>query len=905
MNGLRLVSRSGQSAPLPTPLKVRVVRAAVCLVMALAAAPVWGQNRPSGFRPAGGPARIDRDIRQTAAPGSDQDQDDPTFPGAPRRSKPAERGSLTGVDPAEIGNIKEPLADVLIEGNKTIHADEIFKKIKTKAGRLPDPKLIKEDVAALYKSRWFLQVEPHISRNDKGPVLIFKVIERPMLKSVEYKGNKKIKTKELAELTGLKEGGAFDVGANKESARRIESHYREKGFLWAEVTLEKGEDPGDREVVFAINEGPKVHVDKITFSGNKDISSGILQTHLKTKTRKFWLLGGKFDPTTIPEDVVSLKEYYHNLGYFDVAITPKRGLSENKASVHIDYQIEEGVRFKVRNVAFVGNRVITEEQLRANSKMLPGQPYNQRFVKADVEKITGQYGELGRIFARIEPIQRTFEKPGELDLVYEIHEDMPRKIGRIHVHIEGEHPHTKESVVLNRLQFRPGELASLEKIKKSEQKLRNSQIFQGTMPGSPGPHIDVKPLDPLMPKRAREYDVARGQDGGGVVRAQNPAFAPRGDPPFDDVGLPEGEPPLFGEDGQGFIEPHVYVQEAQTGRLTFGVSVNSNAGLLGNIVLQENNFDIGRVPTSWQDVVDGTAFRGGGQEFRIEAIPGVQLSRYMISWRDPYFMDQNVSVGASGFYYQRFFPNWLEKREGGSLSAGQQFTPTLSGTLRYRIENVNISQPPTFVPQALQEVLGNNFLTTISANIAHDTRDSTFIPGKGHFFEASYEQGIVDFQYPKVTMDIRQYFTLRERPDGGNRHIFSMGAQVGWMDNGAPIFEKFYAGGFQTFRGFQFYGVTPREGGVRIGGKFQALGSLEYMVPVTADDTIQLVAFTDMGTVDDKVTLDKFRLTAGAGIRLTIPAMGPVPLALDFGIPILKQDFDSTDIFAFYMGVLR
>ncbi|MCY2963851.1 MAG: BamA/TamA family outer membrane protein, partial [Planctomycetota bacterium] len=67
----------------------------------------------------------------------------------------------------------------------------------------------------------------------------------------------------------------------------------------------------------------------------------------------------------------------------------------------------------------------------------------------------------------------------------------------------------------------------------------------------------------------------------------------------------------------------------------------------------------------------------------------------------------------------------------------------------------------------------------------------------------------------------------------------------------------------------------------------------------------QVVGFTDFGTVDSTVTMDAFRLSVGTGLRLTIPAMGPVPIALDFGIPLMKQGFDNTQIFAFYLGVQR
>jgi outer membrane protein insertion porin family len=83
------------------------------------------------------------------------------------------------------------------------------------------------------------------------------------------------------------------------------------------------------------------------------------------------------------------------------------------------------------------------------------------------------------------------------------------------------------------------------------------------------------------------------------------------------------------------------------------------------------------------------------------------------------------------------------------------------------------------------------------------------------------------------------------------------------------------------------------------------LGTAEYMIPITADDNIRAVVFSDFGTVDEEVTLDQFRVTAGFGFRLAIPAMGPAPIALDFAFPILSEQFDDERIFSFYVGFTR
>ena len=83
------------------------------------------------------------------------------------------------------------------------------------------------------------------------------------------------------------------------------------------------------------------------------------------------------------------------------------------------------------------------------------------------------------------------------------------------------------------------------------------------------------------------------------------------------------------------------------------------------------------------------------------------------------------------------------------------------------------------------------------------------------------------------------------------------------------------------------------------------LGTAEYRIPVTADDMVSMVVFSDIGSVESDVSLDNFRVTVGAGLRVVIPAMGPVPLAFDFGFPVKSQKFDDERIFSFYVGINR
>lgn len=377
---------------------------------------------------------------------------------------------------------------------------------------------------------------------------------------------------------------------------------------------------------------------------------------------------------------------------------------------------------------------------------------------------------------------------------------------------------------------------------------------------------------------------------------------------FDGIG-PWGSPFNRPLDDTRPLPLIIETEETQTGRLMLGVGVNSDSGLVGSIILDEQNFDWRRPPRSWDDVVKGKAWRGGGQRLRIEAVPGTEVQRYMFSFQDPYWGNTDVSFGLSGFFYDRIFSQWKEQRLGGRVNLGYHFTKRLSGSLSFRPEVINIRDPidPT-LPDFIQ-VQGDSDLYGFGATVAHDSRDSPFLATEGHLIEFSFEQVIGRFNYPHGELDLRQYFQLWERPDGSGRHVLSLTGRLGVTGGGTPIYDRYYAGGFTTIRGFGFRGVTPRKGtaNVGVGGNVMVLASIEYMFPITADDMLRGVIFCDTGTVQPsfKDWTQKYRVSPGFGLRVSIPAMGPAPLAFDFAFPVVSQPGDNEQVFSFFLGVLR
>jgi outer membrane protein insertion porin family len=305
------------------------------------------------------------------------------------------------VVPLTAEELPATIVDVRIEGNETIPTSSILQKIITQPNRAVSNRQVREDKRSLMMTRWFYSVAERFEDGPDGAVLVFKVHERPIVRRVQFIGIKQLKLKELASWTGLKVGSPFDHLANSEAVNRIEQEYKERGYYFARVELVKGGDPSHREVIFRIYEGPKVRVQERGFtfvgqgkSGNKltdsltwlihereskDGAIGLspaaarLRTKLKSKEALFGFFGGIYKPESVAHDVDSLKQYYLALGFFDVDIKGEPKFSEDRSSVRLEYTINEGVPFKVRNISLNGCNVLQPQQLREIAELRKGQ----------------------------------------------------------------------------------------------------------------------------------------------------------------------------------------------------------------------------------------------------------------------------------------------------------------------------------------------------------------------------------------------------------------------------------------------------------------------------------------------------------------------------------------------------
>ncbi|WP_406701084.1 BamA/TamA family outer membrane protein [Singulisphaera sp. Ch08] len=870
------------------------------------------------------------------------------------------------------------IVEVRVEGNVSITSDQVRAKLLSREGSQLDQERIDADIQTLLGTKWFSDVSPYFDKapNDKGFILTFVVRELPVLTHVEFRGLKHLKLKDIEENTGLKKGNRADAARTQLAVDQIRRLYAEKGYDTAEVTLLEGGERGQTRVVMQIFEGEKHKVGGIDFVGNVFASDATLRTKITSKVAILGLIGGKYNRDNLDEDVRKLTEYYQGQGFVEVKVTPVTRPGSSLGDLRISFVIAEGVRYKVRNIEFKGNSKLSTAKLKDGLMMHSGQPILETLKETDRKNLMTKYYEIGCIDTMIRPVPNYTDKPGIVDLVYEIEEGEPYLLGDL---IIRGNDRTKDKVVRREALmagFLPGEVLNLNRMDTFKQRLGNTGYFVMT-PEMGGKPIDLKVINRRPGERPYGDGLIPDLTDGSTTRMQDPGpeppalpppvlvdppadagpgglepfgagrtFAPPRDVPPIDVplnpgapapvvvppGFPgavsptppvgAGEPPGMepsipgmnmtdvGPDRQdpfpnrSFADVVTSVSEAPTGRFMAGIGASGFQGLNGSLTITEKNFDLFNVPRNFDDITSGKAFRGGGQDFQVSLMAGTMINRFTVSLRDPYLFDLPIGGGASGYLFQRVYPDWTESRGGGRFSLGRQFGTSTYADVAARIEDVNFNGYKTPAPAEYLAATGHTTLATLRPTLRFDNRNSPFLPNKGQYLELSFEQGWGTFTYPKAEIEGRTYFTTGSRPDGSGPRILSFRGHFGVTGRDTPVYERFYAGYLGSLRGFQYRGVGPHVLGSNIGGTMMAIGSVEYMFPLIASDALRQVVFTDFGTVENGYNFTNIRASVGTGLRLTLPQFGPLPISVDLAFPVAKAPGDKVNYFNFSIGAV-
>jgi outer membrane protein insertion porin family len=712
------------------------------------------------------------------------------------------------------------------------------------------------------------------------------------------------------------------------AARAIEDRYRARGFYQARVEVDEQVLRESDIIVYRVIEGERSRVTVVEFDtgagagGAGAFSPRILRAQIRTTTYIPILERAPLDDEVLREDAASLVRFYRDRGYLDVRVGSRIQPSPDGREVIVTFIIDEGPLYSLRSIQVlytnpdamrqyraevlggdqraelmyltpeqmrrIGRRPLSDEQIKGLMAFKPGDVYSDDKLRRSITAVENAYAKLGAVLetergpvsARIITREVRDEQRPEIDLLVFIHEGLPTRTGEL---IITGNDLTQNKVILRQLQLRPERPLDLTELNESRRRLEGLGLFA---PGSVRLNIQAPVVLP--------------EPGPGAA-----------DDPFADLrgegGARGGGPPLLQRDVL------VEVEETSTGSFNFGVAYGSDSGVIGNISLTQRNFDIADVPDSPGELFTGRAFRGAGQTFKIELLPGDRIQTYSVSLTEPYFLESDYSVSSTGFYRRRVFRQYEEERYGGRLGLERRFGTVWAGGLTFRNDWVSLSDVDDDAPVDYFEVEDRRRIDGVGVRLIRNTTDDRFRPSRGSRMDFGVEQiGLTggDFDFTKLSAEYLGFFTLYES-FLGYRTLLKLDARAGYIPQGqgdAPVYERYFLGG-QSFRGFSFRAISPigrRADGTAtgdpVGGTWSWFLGAEIQQPLYRD-VVALAGFVDTGTVEADFGFDDYRVSVGFGFRILVPQLSRIPLAFDFGFPIVKEDTDRTRLFTFSIDV--
>src|SRR2546426_1373195 len=369
--------------------------------------------------------------------------------------------------------------DVVYTGPATVSKERILAQMRTKVGQPFNDATVEQDVEALYKSGAIQNVRIFGEPQGDGVKVIVQVQTRLLAREIVIEGAERIKAQKLRKEIKLKLNQPIREEQLEEAREKIIEIYQSHGFT--DVGVQFRVDPldekhGTARVVFTVNEGAKGAVAQISFEGNAHFSAWRLRKEMKTKRKtiaSFIDKSGRLDEAQLQQDLDSLREWYQNHGFIDVAIKDVRRERNTKGALTITIVIAEGPQYHVRKLTISGEKVAKEEGVRPLLKMKEGSVYSPKQLHDDAKAVADAYGSGGYVDLVITP-ESTPAGPGLIDVHYNIEEGTRSFVNR--VNIEG-NTRTKDKVIRREVLVAPGDVFNTVRVDITKKRLENLGYF--------------------------------------------------------------------------------------------------------------------------------------------------------------------------------------------------------------------------------------------------------------------------------------------------------------------------------------------------------------------------------------------------------------------------------------------
>lgn len=729
---------------------------------------------------------------------------------------------------------KERVSQVIVSGNRRIESDAIKRAIKTAPGDVYLVKSLSEDLKSVYAMGYFDDIRIESENRPEGKIITFVVTEKSTLKEIRVKNNHVFEDKEILEALDLKTGQTLNSSKIQENIEKIEMLYREKNYHNISVAYHISPlDNNQADLEFDIQEGDKVRIKSITFTGNSAYGEKELKKVMKSSEKGFWswiTSSGDMNKEELDQDVARLNAFYQNNGYVDARIGEPRVEYRDKW-IYITIAIDEGVRFKVGKVSVEGDLVKPAEELTKALKIGKEEFVNRDVVRNDVMILSDIYSDVGYAYSDISPrVDKNVSKQ-TADITYAINKDKRVYIEKI---VISGNTKTRDKVIRRELQVNEQDLYSGQKLKRSIKNLHRLDYFE-----------DVK-INPVKGSA----------------------------------------------DDQMILK--VDITEKPTGMFSFGGGYSSveNVFVMAS-VSQRNLF-------------------GRGQILQLKGEIGGASNRYTLSFTEPWLMDTRMSAGFDLYNWEYDYDTYDKNSKGGGVRFGYPVFDYTRAYLSYsydigEIENIDMEN----AAQSVIDMEGENITSSISSSLNYDSRDKMFNPTEGANHSITFEYAGIggDVGFTKYLLELGQYIPLFWGTVG------FLHAKGGYVEENPgmklPDYEKFYLGGMNSLRGFEWRDICLQEERnnkgttvtVDAGGNKFVQFNAEYLIPLIKKAGVVGVLFYDTGNVysrSDKIEIGELRQSAGFGFRWYSP-MGPIRIENGY-ILDRKEGEDGGGRWEFTMG---
>lgn len=370
------------------------------------------------------------------------------------------------------------VAGVEVTGNVRIEKDAILAVMKTKKGERLSIQTLDEDLRAIYRMGYFEDVTIESRDVPEGVEIVVKVVEKPSIGKIVFKGNKKIGEEDLLKEFGIKQYSIYDEKKVKDGILRLKELYKKKGYYKAEFEYKVSTLPNNQlEVRVDIKEGEKIYITDIEFIGNKVFSSSKLKKVMETSEKGFfsWLTdSGILDKKKLDYDVQKLAAFYHNHGYINAKVGEPKVEYTDKG-IKITLEVFEGEKYTVRSVDIAGDIVIDEKELKKRLQMRKGEVFNREKLRSDVMTLMEATVDEGYAYAEVIPDLNQDDSVNQVDITYRINKGEKVKINRIEI---SGNTNTRDKVIRRELQLQEGEFYSGSKLKESVERLNRLGFFE-------------------------------------------------------------------------------------------------------------------------------------------------------------------------------------------------------------------------------------------------------------------------------------------------------------------------------------------------------------------------------------------------------------------------------------------